>query len=175
MIDILRFVIVLTLGICATSLPAQENSLVDRDALDQKKIIYLDQNWTDKDRQFFYFTDQGSRFIPYDIFVNLEQAGTQDLFKSPENMLRYGYIPVPVSKENPDGLPIGFVRADEKLGLTCAACHTQQLKYAGRFIRIDGGQSLDGGAHYQPATLTSGGWSFQMIDWSGGSRQPFAI
>jgi hypothetical protein len=35
--------------------------------------------------------------------------------------------------------------------------------------------SLDGGAHYQPATLTSGGWSFQMIDWSGGSRQPFAI
>ena len=142
MIEILRLVLILALGICGTALSAQEKPLVDKDALDQKKIIYLEQNWSNKDRQFYYFTDQGSRFIPYDIFINLEQAGAQELFKSPENMLRYGYIPAPASEENPDALPIGFVRADDNLGLTCAACHTQQLKYAGKFVRIDGGQSL---------------------------------
>lgn len=144
MIEILRLILVLVLGVFVTSpaLAAEENALVDKDALDQEKIIYMDQNWSNRDRQFFYFTDQGSRFIPYDIFINLEQAGRQELFRAPENMLRYGYIPVPASKENPDALPIGFVHADQYLGLTCAACHTQQLKYAGKFVRIDGGQSM---------------------------------
>ena len=121
---------------------AHESALVDKEALDPEKIIYLDQNWGEKERQFFYFTDQGSRFIPYDIFLHFEQSGTQELFRSPENMLRYGYIPVPASEENPDALPIGFLRAKNYLGLTCAACHTQQLKYGGKFIRIDGGQAL---------------------------------
>ena len=40
------------------------------------------------------------------------------------------------------GLPIGFSRNDDYIGLTCAACHTQQIKYNNKFIRIDGGQSM---------------------------------
>lgn len=143
MIKMIRIVPVL-LGVCAIfpAWSAQESAFMDKDALNQEKIIYLTQNWSEQDRQFYYFTDQGSRFIPYDIFINLEQVGRQDLFRNPENMMRYGYIPASASKNNPDVLPIGFVHADKYLGFTCAACHTQQLKFAGKFIRIDGGQSL---------------------------------
>ena len=126
------------------NLPASavENVLVDPDALNPDKIVYLEQNWSEKERQYFYFTDQGSRFMDYEIFSNLEYSDSNVLFRSPENMLRYGYIPVPATKDNPDGLPIGFTTHDGQLGFTCAACHTQQIKYGGKFIRIDGGQAM---------------------------------
>jgi len=130
--------------VSAFNLPvsATENGLVDPDALNPGKIVYLEQNWTEKDRQYFYFTDQGSRFMEYEIFANLEYGDSETLFRSPENMLRYGYIPVPASKSNPDGLPIGFTVQDGQVGFTCAACHTQQIKYGDKFIRIDGGQAM---------------------------------
>lgn len=114
----------------------------DPATLDLDNTVYLDQNWSNQDRQYFYFTDQGSRFISYDIFINLEQGSSDILFRDPGNMLRFGYIPVPASALNPDGLPIGFTRAENQVGFTCAACHTQQIKYDGKFIRIDGGQSF---------------------------------
>ncbi len=138
-----NYLICLVLVIAPVANPgAEESVLQDPDALDPAKIIYLEQNWTEHDRNYFYFTDQGSRFIPYDIFINLEKSGSAELFRSPQNMLRYGYIPVPPSRDNPDGLPIGFTGHDRQLGFTCAACHTQQIKHNGKFIRIDGGQAL---------------------------------
>ena len=117
-------------------------AILDRDALNSDKIIYLDQNWTDKDREYFYFTDQGSRLIPYDFFLNLEHADREQRLSNPKNMLRYGFLPIKPSKNNPDGLPIGLARNKDYMGPTCAACHTQQLKYQGQFIRIDGGQAF---------------------------------
>jgi hypothetical protein len=123
-------------------LATDQNALVDKDFLDPSKISYLRQNWSEQDRQYFYFTDQGSRFISYDIFINIEQHNNPDLFRNPENMMRFGYIPVPPTTDNPDGLPIGFVRYKDKMGFTCAACHTQQLRYKDHIIRVDGGQSM---------------------------------
>ncbi len=32
-------------------------------------VTYLEQNWTNEDRAYFYFADQGSRLIPYDYFL----------------------------------------------------------------------------------------------------------
>lgn len=120
---------------------AEENALVDQGALDFANVIYLKQNWSNEERQYFYFTDQGSRFMDYEIFVNLENPdGT--LFSSPKSLLRFGYIPAPVSNRNPDGLPVGFARNGDKFGFTCAACHTQLIKYGGKFIQIDGGQAM---------------------------------
>lgn len=102
--------------------------------------IYLDQNWTEKDRQFFYFEDQGSRLISYDIFLNLEQANNQSLFRQDDNLSRLGLIPAEKSRRNPDALPIGVTRNKDKMGFSCAACHTQQIEYNGQVMRIDGGQ-----------------------------------
>lgn len=104
--------------------------------------VYLEQNWTEQERQYFYFTDQGSRLLPYDYFLKLEQADSNQLFRSDENILRFGLIPAKKSQRNPDGLPIGFARNKDYMGPTCAACHTQQINYQNQIIMIDGGQSF---------------------------------
>jgi hypothetical protein len=119
-----------------------KTAILDTDALNPDKIIYLEQNWTDEDREYFYFTDQGSRLLPYEFFLNLEHAESNQRLSSPENMLRYGFLPIQASSNNPDGLPIGLTRNKDFMGPTCAACHTQQLKYNNQFIRIDGGQAF---------------------------------
>jgi mono/diheme cytochrome c family protein len=111
-------------------------------------VVYLDQAWSREDRQTFYWTSQGSALMSYDIFVGLEVAGSEELFRSDGNSIRYGLLPEPAdTKFNPDGLPVGVTKASiaagqfkgEWVGLTCAACHTGQLEYEGTKIRIDGG------------------------------------
>ena len=114
----------------------------DKQALNIDELIYLEQNWSDDDRESFYYLDQGSRLIPYRIFMNLEQEDNENLLSDTFNLLRFGFLPAKKSKNNPDGLPVGFSNANKYIGLTCAACHTQQIKYKNKFIRIDGGQSM---------------------------------
>jgi len=108
----------------------------------KQKITYLAQNWTNEDREYFFFADQGSRLIPYDYFLYLEQADSNNLFRSDANMRRLGLIPAQKSKNNPDAFPIGLTRNGDYMGPTCAACHTQQVTYQGETIHIDGGQSF---------------------------------
>lgn len=108
----------------------------------KQTVTYLDQNWTQQDRAYFYYADQGSRLIPYDYFLHLEQAQSTDLFRADQNMKRLGLIPASPSENNPDGLPIGLTRNDDFMGPTCAACHTQQVTYQGETIHIDGGQGF---------------------------------
>ena len=109
-------------------------------------IIYLDQNWAPLDSLWFYNTTQGSDLLPYTLFLHLEQADNNALFRSEENMLRYRYLVQQPSYDNPNGLPLGFVkdsyRGKDYIGFTCAACHTNQINYQGIGIRIDGGPSL---------------------------------
>lgn len=114
----------------------------DKQSMEIDELVYLEQNWTDADRDWFYTIDQGSRLIPYRIFKNIEQANSEKLLSDSFNLLRFGFLPEKKSKSNPDGLPVGVTVADDYIGLNCAACHTQQLKYEGKFIRIDGGQSM---------------------------------
>lgn len=114
----------------------------DKQALNLDALVYLEQNWNEADREWFYFVDQGSRLMPYRIFINLEQADNETLLSDQFNLLQFGFLPAKKSKNNPDSLPVGFTQADDYLGLNCAACHTQQIKYRNKFIRIDGGQSM---------------------------------
>ena len=118
---------------------------------------FLDQGWSKKTRELFYFTPQGSRFMPFAWFIALEALdGTR--FADSANLERYGFIP-PDSPHplNPALLPIGFalepiqptslansrseaaVTLSPQLGLTCAACHTGNVQAGGATIRIDGG------------------------------------
>ena len=73
------------------------------------KAILLDQGWTPEIREGYYHISQGTTVMPYDIFLNLEAAGSQELFRSDANSERYGLTPDPADpKWNPDGLPIGL-------------------------------------------------------------------
>ena len=71
-------------------------------------IIYLNQAWSPNDREWYYHFSQGSAVLAYDIYLNLAVAGGQDLFRSDANSIRYGLIPDPANRNNPDGLPIGM-------------------------------------------------------------------
>ena len=115
-------------------------------------VIYLDQAWSEADREWYYHFSQGSAVISYDIFLNLELADSQELLRSDANSERYGLIPEAANPQyNPDGLPIGVSKTvitaphwkgeetGEFAGMTCAACHEEELEYKGKHIRIDGG------------------------------------
>ena len=110
-------------------------------------VININQNWSWETQQAYWFTGQGSKMIPYDWFLYLEQKDSNDLFKEKNNMLKYKFIPQVKTVMNPDALPIGFASSSYKngrkwLGLTCAACHTNQLNYKGTALIIDGAPAL---------------------------------
>jgi len=113
-------------------------------------VILLDQAWSKEDREWYYHFSQGSAVLSYDLFLNIEAAESQELFRSGLNSPRYGLVPSAVGPFNPDGLPIGVSKtnvptaikgwpAGDYAGFTCAACHEGQLKYKGKTIRIEGG------------------------------------
>ncbi|MBL4868826.1 MAG: hypothetical protein JKY67_20880 [Pseudomonadales bacterium] len=118
------------------------------DSVDQ--ISYVDQNWSPSASLWFYNTTQGSRLIPYDIFLHLEQPDSKERFRSNTNMSRFRYLPQAETFANPDGLPVGWVKdkySDDKevkeyVGLTCAACHTAQINYNNIGVRIDGAPAM---------------------------------
>jgi hypothetical protein len=98
---------------------------------------FLEQNWQAIDRQWFYATPQGSKLIPWAWAQALERADSEVLLFS--DLTHLGYLANPWS---PDKLPVGFVKdnalGENHLGMTCAACHTNQLNYRGTTYQIDG-------------------------------------
>ena len=135
----------LLLALVLFNVPAQARELTalqDEEALNPDNVIFLEQNWDDEDRQWFYHLNQGSNLLTYDLFVGLEQHDNEALLSAPLNMMRFGFLPGVQSAANPDGLPIGFARDRDNVGLTCAACHTQHIRYEGKLLRIDGGQAM---------------------------------
>jgi hypothetical protein len=111
-----------------------------------QSVTYLPQ-WSDQARNTFYSTSQGSHMIPLAWFKALKRLDKDEPFGA-DQLARYGYLRND-SPGNTDNLPVGFVvdkRAPTQLGMTCAACHTNQLEYVKdgqtRFIRLDGAPAL---------------------------------
>ena len=108
--------------------------------------IYLDQGWSNAQTLWYYNTTQGSNLIPYDFFIALEQKDSSELFRSNKNFDKYRYLPQKKTFFNPDALAVGFVKDSYKghdyIGFTCAACHTAQINFQGKAIRIDGGPAM---------------------------------
>ena len=114
--------------------------------------VNLDQGWSRDVQDYWYFTSQGTQIIRYDWFLHLEQATNQTAFRSDDNMTRLRYLPQGVTPQNPDALPVGFVKdtndpdfdegSDKWFGINCSACHTAQIEFKGQAIRIEGGPAL---------------------------------
>ncbi|MCZ6647509.1 MAG: di-heme-cytochrome C peroxidase [SAR324 cluster bacterium] len=123
---------------------------------------YLDQGWDEADSLWFYNTTQGSALLPYDFLLVLEQPtdpknpnfkvecerdGKKGAwFLCDKNIDRFRYLPQKRTFSNPDALPVGFVKetyqGKDYAGYTCAACHTGQVNFGGRALRIDGGPAM---------------------------------
>ncbi|MGV8917636.1 MAG: di-heme-cytochrome C peroxidase [Pseudomonas sp.] len=132
-----------------------------------QQVHYLNQ-WSPDDRQAFYYTPQGTQVkgLRYDWFTALELPFSEQRLATPEYLARFGFLVDPqqtATPVNPGNLPVGFSRhpsADGKqqyLDITCAACHTGELRFKGQALRIDGGAAL----HVLPSSVpTLQGGSF---------------
>jgi hypothetical protein len=124
--------------------PSRDAFVATQDPLGEPvaKVVYLEQNWSPEESLRFYFTEQGSQIIPYDWFLALEQVEQAKPFRDNENILKYRYLAQNADKMNPDGLPVGFVLGKglsrSWLGMTCAACHTNEIRLGNTGYRIDG-------------------------------------
>ncbi|MEO8644954.1 di-heme-cytochrome C peroxidase [Pseudomonas sp.] len=132
-----------------------------------QQVHYLDQ-WSASDREIYYFTPQGTEVkgLRYDWFKALELPFSQQRFATPEYLARFGFLIDPsqrLTPNNPGNLPVGFARhqnagsQDEFLDITCAACHTGELRFNSQAVRIDGGSAQ----HVLPSSVpTLRGGSF---------------
>jgi mono/diheme cytochrome c family protein len=124
--------------------PTRDAYVATNDPLGESvdKVVYLDQGWSPDQSLDFYFTAQGSQILPYDWFLALEQPDSETPFRDNQNILKFRYLPQQPDAKNPDGLPVGFVGGQGSgrmwLGLTCAACHTNEIRYNGTGYRVDG-------------------------------------
>lgn len=103
---------------------------------------YFSQGWSSAERQWFYTTTQGSQLLRYDWFLALERPDSQTLFLD-DNLARFGYLAGETQPAGtPKSLPVGFVADKGKMGwfvgMTCAACHTSEIKFGATTIRVDG-------------------------------------
>ncbi|WP_122612543.1 di-heme-cytochrome C peroxidase [Pseudomonas viridiflava] len=133
-----------------------------------QQVRYLDQ-WSEAQRQTYYFTPQGTQVkgLRYEWFEALELPFSEQRFASPEYLARFGFLVDPQQKasaNNPGNLPVGFARhqnpgnaSEHYLDITCAACHTGELRFKGQAVRIDGGTAQ----HVLPSSVpTLRGGSF---------------
>ncbi len=131
------------------------NTLVPMKVERPKEVAWSSQHWTDEQRRLFYHMPQGNELIPYAWFLALEQPGIRKdpPFRDDSYLEGFGFIPDDAGDQNPDALPVGFTRDLEfvdpstgqkrtALGLTCSACHTGELFYGTKAIRIDAGPSM---------------------------------
>jgi cytochrome c5 len=117
-------------------------------------VQFVQQNWTPDQRAWFYHAPQGTELLPYKWFMALEQPqikffGEVPKFSDTVYLARFGFLPDSAGPQNPNALPVGFAKDTitdlktgqrvEVVGLTCSACHTGQLEYQGKGVRIDGG------------------------------------
>jgi hypothetical protein len=113
---------------CATPEPSRPPSWLDQG-----------RTWTPSKRYEFYTLDQGSRLMPFSWMRALKRWDGRPFME--DKLLRYGFL-----LDTPSSpLPLGFTVAGPRggsIGMTCAACHTREIRVAGTTYRIDGGPAL---------------------------------
>ncbi|MDF5829442.1 di-heme-cytochrome C peroxidase [Pseudomonas aeruginosa] len=88
--------------------------------------------------------------LHYDWFTALELPFSEEPFAAPEYLARFGFLVDPSRRPatQPGNLPGGLQPAPRRedrhplLDITCAACHTGELRYQGKSLRIDGGAAM---------------------------------
>lgn len=135
--------------LCALALLGCEPALPPAET--PSKTVHVNPGWSDRDRQIYYYTPQGTELhgLRYRWFVNLEIPFSGQRIADPELLSRFGFILDPPNPAvNPGNLPVGLTHhadpdgGDALLDITCAACHTGELHYRGTALRIDGGQAM---------------------------------
>ena len=141
----------LTLTGCSLAHKFFEPNIVEEEITE---VRYLDQGWSEEDRQLFYNTPQGTELqgLHYEWLKALELPFSTEKLASPENMRGWGFIVDPDQEKpantgvHPVGMTSHLNPTDNsvRLDLGCALCHTGELHYNGVALRVDGGQAIHG-------------------------------
>jgi hypothetical protein len=123
--------------------------------------VAVDQGWSNKQKAAWYTLSQGSRLIPLAWMQALEQPGSDKPFLDRDYVASFRYLPH--DSPGPGRLPVGFAidtQPDNNLvfsnlrwkagqspreawvGMNCAACHTNEITYRGKRMRIEGAPTL---------------------------------
>src|SRR5687768_4575498 len=112
---------VLSIAIFPFGASHSQNSATEGDY--RRAVTYLEQGWSPNTTQRWYYSSQGTVFMPYDWFRALEQAEGQEMFGSAGHMSRLGFlVDPPDPRFNPDGLPVGFAKRELALDKGPYAC-----------------------------------------------------
>ena len=131
------------LAACGKQAPIDNGALVDGG----NGAINLEQGWSRDVQQRAWFSSFGSRLIPSDWLTALERAESAQPFMSAAHLDALGFLVQTATPANPQGFPVGFTQESDAqgrawTGLGCAACHTGEVRYRGKRIRLDGGQGV---------------------------------
>ncbi len=132
----------------------------------------LDQGWTQNQRWWWTTVSQGSRLLPLSWMLALEspapakRSDSREPLLSAGNLERWGYLPGDGSGRDPYGLPLGFAIDEQSgadadimcdtfpesckgglmrrkwVGMNCSACHTNDIEFNGRQVRVEGAPTL---------------------------------
>jgi mono/diheme cytochrome c family protein len=99
-------------------------------------VIDLQQGWRPEEIDLYHHTSEGTNLAPLQLALHLPDPQRPGHLFLEDLDKRYGFIPSPVSERNPHGLPVGLTidprpeRFGDRtyLGLTCATCHTRELR-----------------------------------------------
>ncbi len=132
------------------------------------EVVNVEQGWSPADKTAWYTTTQGSRLLPLSWLRALEQPDSDKPFLVPEYMAAFNFIPGPGASD----LPIGFAideQDDSELpttklrwkegqtskepwaGMTCSACHSNEITYNGKRLRVEGAPTLADFQSFQEA------------------------
>lgn len=108
----------------------------------------------------WYLTPQGSQLLDFDVFMSIPSVSNQSVFAARANLETYGFLYANnyAAGAGQAELPIGIVKdtrgeghtplskhaqdlTKDYVGLTCAACHTGDLRYNGERFLIHAGQA----------------------------------
>ncbi len=134
------------------------------------EVVNLRQNWSAQQIANWYTLSQGSRLIPLSWLLALEQPDTDQRFLDDAYIEKFRYLPGHSAAGTghsaaSQSLPIGFAvdqRNDGKfsetqtqlqwkdpqshsekwVGMNCSACHTAEITYQGKRMRVEGGPTL---------------------------------
>ena len=125
------------------------------------EVVAIDQGWSTRQKVEWYTLTQGSRLLPLAWFRALEQPGSNKLFLDRAYIESFRYLPH--ASAGAGRLPVGFTidtQDDSNLGITslrwkkdqsnreawmglnCSACHTSEITYKGKRMRLEGGATI---------------------------------
>ncbi len=104
------------------------------------EVIWLNEGLQNDER--WYSLTQGSRLLPLAWFEEMRDVKTGEVFGSRQNMERFGYPFLRVDDERPAGFVVEEAGDQAWLGLTCAACHTGEMRFEGKVAMVHGGSSM---------------------------------